>query len=75
MSAALMPDTSHMALPVPHNAVVGVPLFRVECARCGLPVASLNSSTTKRPVGVVPRRWHRQAPPVGHVLAASHAPC
>jgi hypothetical protein len=30
MSAALMPDTSHMALPVPHNAVVGVPLFRVE---------------------------------------------
>ena len=28
--AALMPDTSHMALPVPHDAVVGVPLFQVE---------------------------------------------
>jgi hypothetical protein len=29
-SAALMPDTSHMALPVPHYAVVGVPLRGVE---------------------------------------------
>ena len=27
---AVSSDTSHMALPVPHDAVVGVPLFRVE---------------------------------------------